>query len=280
MASRIEDIIVLFILPAVRFCFRRGLDINRFTEFAKRAYLKVAEEELRDSEVTVSRLHLATGIDRRAIKQLRDATPKPAQSEANQDIRGRVLTLWQQSKRFQDDSGRPKTLSYQNAGSEFHRLCHRITQSVNPASILFELERSGAVRKDGERLTLIRYNSPPLPGSMEGYEQICRDLDLVLNAGNDNIERKDRIGNLHIRTEFDNIYVKDIERARIWLLEQGKDLHRRFRIFMSECDKDLSPAPDAGATAGAKVALVTASLATAIEPAPHAAASENEKDIN
>ena len=275
MSTKIEDIVVLFLLPVVRFCFQRGLDANRFADFTKRAYLKVAEAELQGSEITVSRLHLATGIDRRAIKQLLKPKEKQTDAATTQDIRGRVVTLWQQSKRFQDEKGNPRPLSYENSGSDFHRLCSRVTQSVNPASILFELERSGAVEKQGDRLVLRRYNSPALPDSLEGYEQVSKDLDLVVNAGSANIERKDRIANLHIRTEFDNIYVKDLARARIWLLEQGKDIHRRLRSFLAECDKDLSPGLEANALAGAKVTLVTASLTSQL-PAPEESAQQEK----
>jgi hypothetical protein len=252
--------IVRLLIPLARYCFRRSVDFNVLVRHLRDAYLQVAEEELRDAEVTVSRLHVATGIDRRVIKQFRTHGSKEARVPITQDMRGRVLAAWAHGKRFSDSRGNARPLTFQGGDSDFNKLCEGVSQSVNPASILFELERTGAVKREDNRLILVRSNPGPSAASEEGTDQIARDMELVLRAGTANLEREDTIGNLHIRTEFDNIYEHDIPKIRLWLLEQGKDLHKNLRAFLSECDKDMSPVPNPSAPAGAKVSLVTASL--------------------
>ncbi|MCB0360642.1 MAG: hypothetical protein KDD44_13435, partial [Bdellovibrionales bacterium] len=44
----------------------------------------------------------------------------------------------------------------------------------------------------------------------------------------------------HIKTEYDNIPVKDIERARRWALEEGSAFHQRARRFFSKLDRDFT----------------------------------------
>lgn len=246
--------------PLIRFFFRRAVDWNAFLRLSREVYLEVAEESFGGGNASISQLHVATGIDRRVLTELRGKKGKLAASPDHQSIRSRVIALWLHSKRYTDKAGQPLGLRYETGNSKFHQLCEQVTQNVNPTTILAELERTGAVKRENGKIVVVRYNVSPLFESDEGIEQIAKDMALVLNAGAANLAQLDSIANLHIRTEFDNIYEDQLPHIRIWLLEQGKELHKKLRSMLGEHDRDMSPRADSGARAGARVALVTAAM--------------------
>lgn len=256
------ECLAILLRPLVRFWLNRSQSFQDFAETAKMVFVEVAEAEMKKStdKVNPSRISVTTGINRAEVVRFfhKDKTP----IEKAPSVLGRVIGQWEQNKRFLTKTGRPKYLSYKGEASEFHSLVYSISAHLNPGTILFELERIGAVNKTEQSVKLESAHLSTANDPRATLEIVAGDMQSLLDAVLENIDRhKEKVKNHHHRTEYDNIYFKDIPAIRDWLWREGKLFHKRARDFISQFDKDVVPPPslnDAEKTewkAGAKVVL-------------------------
>jgi len=257
MASTLEDILVAVCRPALRLCLRNGVRVTRLLDLLKAEAAQLARLELEQAgeKQTVSRLSLMTGINRKEVKRILerdlDSRIEPL------SIGARVIAHWQQSERWTTKKGKPKTLRIQGEEDEFSALVAEVNKDVGPAAILFDLERVGAVERTSRGLQLMA-SAFRLMTPREGYNLLARDIEALAEAAEENIERPEKVRNLHARTEYDNIYVADLPKVRLWLREEGLKLHERTRKFLAKFDKDLGGRPEE--QGGGRVILGTFSL--------------------
>ena len=88
---------------------------------------------------------------------------------------------------------------------------------------------------------------------LAGYNLLSADLNSLARTVDENLSAPEEQKNLHARTEFDNIYYKDLPTIRKWLLEEGTRFHDKARSFLAQYDQDI--VPDRGGDAGAFVVL-------------------------
>ena len=247
--------------PAIRLCLRRSIMFYDFVEIAKRAFVDLAEEELQrnKTKINASRVNLLTGIYRHDIARITRTREAPLPQR--QSLLAAVIGHWEQSRKFKTKRGQPRILSYGTEDSEFHSLVRSVSSNINPTTVLLELERSGAVQKSPHGVKLIRTEQQVAIDEEQLRDLLSRDLNDLVTAVEDNIQTPSNVlGNLHLRTEYDNIYVKDLPAIRTWLLEQGRDFHRRIRQFLSGFDKDVSPDLNPDQPAGGRVSVTAFSL--------------------
>src|SRR5690606_37677168 len=99
----------------------------------------------------------------------------------------RIIGQWQQSARFRSKSGKPRVLSMGGARDEFRALVESVTTEVTPGTILFELERIGAVERvrDGLKLTSRVYLAR---GDLNtGFRMLQSDIDDLIHAVEGNL---------------------------------------------------------------------------------------------
>jgi len=83
------------------------------------------------------------------------------------------------------------------------------------------------------------------------------------------VKREDEIGQLHLRTSFNNICRKDVPDIRRWLIVQAKEFHKRARDYLSIYDKDINPDLMGNTEPIARISLSSFSFAADIEePTP------------
>ncbi len=247
--------------PAIRLCLRRSIMFYDFVEIAKRAFVELAEEELQrnQTKVNASRVNLLTGIYRHDIARI--ARTREAPLPQRQSLLATVIGQWEQSAKFKTKRGQPRVLTYGSEDSEFHKLVRSVSSNINPATVLLELERNGAVQKGPHGVKLMRAEQQVAASEDQLRELLSRDVTDLVTAVEDNIQTPDGVlGNLHLRTEYDNIYVKDLPAIRTWLHEQGRDFHRRIRQFLSGFDKDVSPDLNPNQQAGGRVSVTAFSV--------------------
>lgn len=248
--------------PVIRFFLRRGIAFPRFIELARKTYVKVAADEIAKSEkkVNVSRVSVLTGVYRTEVKRfLIDQDVEPADPSG---ILGRVLAQWENDRKYADKRGNPRILTFNGPGSDFFKLVESISKAVGAAAVLFEAERSGRVVRAKGGIKLLRPVENFSKDVIQGYQLLGQDIQSIIDAVSENLSTKDPIGNLHIRTAFDNIYVRDLPEIRAWLVEQGRELHQRVRAFLTMFDKDINPRTQPGEGAGSKVVFTAFSLIT------------------
>lgn len=254
LGNNIGRCVAMLLRPLARFCLRHGQSYQEFSEIAKLAFIRAADETLSQegAKVNVSRISVLTGIYRPDVTRLIDAAEPSMPSSAS--LTSRVLSLWEQDPTYRTKGGQPRTISYQGESNEFHQICSRVSKAINPGTILFELERNSAVEKTSRGLRLTKRENRIVSDPMQGFSILARDLDTLIRAAEQNLVDPQRITNLHIRTEYDNILKEHIPKIRRWMVDEGKRFHKRAREFLARYDQDINPGKSTG-DAGAKVCI-------------------------
>lgn len=207
----------------------------------KGVYVEVAREQLQKqgAAASASRISVMTGVHRKDVSRLLEAAPV---AKASKNLAARIIGAWRNSKRFCNASGKPRVLSAEGKESEFVSLVQSVSVDLNPYTVLFELERIGAVQRvrSGVRLVSRLYN--PRGDSAAGIGLLGSDISDLMAAVEENIERTEpnAVPNLHIKTEYDNIPETAAAEIRSWCLREGSAFHQRVRNFLSQFDRDIS----------------------------------------
>ena len=142
--------------PLVRVLISQGITAPAFYRIVKRAYVAVAEEDLKSDgfNPTASRIRVMTGVHRKDVNAFRsgESRAKPGQAE-KVPIMARVLGKWLASDETTDDRNRPLPLprSAQD-GPCFDKLVKSVNRDVWPRTVLDELLRQGLVTIDADGL--------------------------------------------------------------------------------------------------------------------------------
>ncbi|MBN8550044.1 MAG: hypothetical protein J0M12_12070 [Deltaproteobacteria bacterium] len=270
-----QQLLGLILRPVVRFLVRRGVVFQEFDAKAREFFVQAAVEELRKTteKINSSRVSVVTGLQRReVIKYMEKAPEVPVRSVS---LTSRVLANWEQQKRFLTKSGTARVLRYDGENSEFSDLCASVSTAIHPGTLLFELQRIGLVKITPNGVKLVRAVEGSLHDAEKVYTILGQDLDLLFTAVDQNMQRVNPTPNHHIRTDYDNIYVDKVAEIREWILNEGRQFHRRVREYLARYDQDVNASKDPQKRAGARVAVLSAGIS--ILPADPAPPTENSQ---
>ncbi|MCB0330048.1 MAG: hypothetical protein KDD70_10300 [Bdellovibrionales bacterium] len=222
--------------PVARFCVRNGFKIKEFTELLKKALIDAAVSELKASreQISVSKIHVMSGVPRVEVKRI---YVKGERKSSEVNLLSRVLARWQQDKRFLTKSGKPRVLTLEGMSSEFVKLVTSVSISLNPYTVLFELERMGLVEKTTHGVKL-KGRSYVTSDHGEGFQFLAEDVADLIETVQENLDGKNATPNHHIKTEFNNIPAEYLQRIREWFDKEGASFHQRARNFLSKLDRD------------------------------------------
>ena len=249
----------LVLTPIMRFCVRRQIKVQSIVESVKVVLLDVAAEEIehRNEEVNVSRLSALTGLHRRDVQRIyREGVTK----DYSFHLINRVIGQWQQDPRFLTKSRKARVLSVDGPDSDFRQLMNSVATDLKPGTVLFELERIGAVErvKNGIKLTAKTYE--PKNNPEDSFDLLADDTEDILRAVEENVFEYDDEPHLHAKTVYDNITVEALPKIHDWLLKEGASFHRKARNFLSKYDIDIHP--NLAKDGGTRVAIGTFSRVT------------------
>ena len=234
------QLLVLILRPAVRFCVRHSIKLQDLTECAKKAYVDYAEQDLSKAGHTanVSRMSVMTGVHRRDVLRLQS---KGIDSKSERDLLTRVMGQWMSDARFVTKSGEPRVLTEGFDGSEFHELCHSISQDINPGTLLFELRRVSAVVPAKGGIKLIHKSYVPQGDALAGFSILADDGESLIDSVEENTMRPSVVPQFHARTSYDNVDPEMAPAVKKWILKEGHEFHRRVREYVSQFDRDINP---------------------------------------
>lgn len=223
----------------------------------RRLFVVAARDEIvaAGMKANVSRLSVGTGMHRGEVKRILEGPELPQLPIESLDVVTRLIGQWRHDPRFLNASGEPRILEYRGENSEFRVLARTVSTAVHSGTMIAELERMGAIEKTPRGLRLVVQAEPSGANVLKSAEILSQDLSSLLSAVTENIIKGDGADNLHIRTEYDNIFCSALPEIRAWMIERGKDFHRQAREFLSRHDKDVSPGSDQRDRAGARVVL-------------------------
>lgn len=226
--------------PVVRFCLRRGLSFQAFLDLSRALFVEEARKEIErgGDSANVSRISALTGLNRRQVTE-QTVSPDPKPSSAT--MLSRVTGTWENDRRFSSRDGKPRLLSCEGTGSEFHYLVAAVSKDLNAYTVLKELERAKRVEREDGGVKLLASSFIIRGDSEEGFRLLGDDVHELVCAVEENVLERPRVPNLHLRTEYTRVRAAEAKRVREWLLEEGSALHARARKFLSTLDLDLHP---------------------------------------
>ena len=242
------NLLLLLMQPIARFCIRRSVKLQDLVDIFKEALVVAARQELarQNEKITGSRLSVMTGVHRKDIKQFIEGK----ESKPISNVITRVVGQWGQDRRFRTRAGKPRVLTVEGADSEFASLVTSVSVDLNPYTVLFELERIGAVARTPRGLKLVVNFYFPEDDLEGAYQLLASDLDDLIRSVEENIHEKPELHHLHLKTEYDKIPKADIPRLKDWLLKEGSSFHDRVRKYVSKHDADVNRSADAHAEYG------------------------------
>ena len=226
--------------PVARFCLRHSIKLQDFIEVLKGVMVEVAQEHLceRDIDVSTSRLSVMTGVHRKDVVRFRSGGVGEKKSG---DIIKRIIGQWRGNNAFLNSSGKPKVLSFDSAEGEFADLIHSVSRELNPYTLLFELERTGAVERTKRGVKLRARMHLPKGDLKEGLLLLESDTEDLIASVEENLFGDLEIPNLHVKTEYDNVPKSAELEIRKWFIEEGSAFHQRARSYLSAYDRDINP---------------------------------------
>lgn len=249
--------------PVIRFCVRRDQAFQFFVEVAKKLFVLAARDELsqRSFNPNVSRISAMTGIDRREVKRFLDEDGVLKRG-SDVNLVAQLLALWETHPTFSTKRHSPRVLSEE----EFKRLAELTNKSLNSGTVLFELLRRGMVEKSAHGIRLIQGEVIHGENTERAYTLLGRDYEALLEVVDANTSGNEAIRNLHLHTEYDNIAEEHLPEIRLWMLNEGRELHKRARAFLAKFDIDGNPALKEASPGGKRVVLTSFSMTSPLPP--------------
>jgi hypothetical protein len=137
--------------PLVRGLVAMGVTFPLFSRMMKRMFIRVAVKETQSAgaPLTVSRISVMTGLQRKDIGQIRAQIERRREPPANISLGARLIGIWNGAKRFTDAAGRPLPLPrFSGARPTFEDLVRTVSSDVRPKAVLDEWLRLGVVAVD------------------------------------------------------------------------------------------------------------------------------------
>lgn len=237
-----RSLLEMILTPVVRYFVRKNYTIQTFYDIAKAVFVAVAIEELEREEgkVNVSRLSAMTGVTRNEVTRIYKRQELPS-VRTGMSIPARVMGQWELDARFCTKARKPRVLSCSGEDNEFYALVESVSKTLNPSTVMKELERIGAVEKTSRGVRLVKDIDRSEDEDPWRIELAAQDMDVLLQAVEENMQHPEVTRNLHIHTEADNILASALPKIREWVLAEGKRHHKRIRDYISKFDADVRP---------------------------------------
>ncbi len=241
--SQLMKLLAFVLRPAVRFCLRHSLRLQDFLECGKTVFIDESAALLQDQElkINISRISLMSGVHRRDVARIREYG---LQLHYEPDLITKTVGLWQTNDRFLTKSRQPRILSTEGPNPEFTSLVESVSKDMNPASVLFDLQRVGAVEITKGAARLIVESYVPKGNPLKGFAILSNDAEDLTQTVEENVLHDPELPQFHARTEYDNVRPEFIPELKRWFLKEGHEFHARVRDFVSKYDQDINPDPN------------------------------------
>ena len=154
--ERIRKVLAGVLAPLARTLLRCGVSYTEFADLAKIAFVDAASSDygVRNRPTNVARVAVMTGLSRKEVSRLRNASRRTRRSNQSQlTLPAAVLKAWFTDARYLERNGLPKVLPFGGAPNSFSALVRSISRDIPPGAMRQELLRAGAVRRvDRSRL--------------------------------------------------------------------------------------------------------------------------------
>jgi len=151
--------VIMLCRPLVRLLIEKGMTFPQFRELIKELYVDVASKQfsLDDKTISDSRIFVLTGVHRKDIKRLRQASEQQKPTiTSSASLSGEIIARWSSMEAFVDDKGNPRQLLKNEINNQpgFEQLVSSVSKDVRPKVILEEWLRLNIVHLKGDYIVL------------------------------------------------------------------------------------------------------------------------------
>lgn len=176
--------------PLVRVFLRNGLAYGQFAEIVKQVFVDVAYQEFQPKHRKQSDAHVAvvTGLTRKEVRRLRQIEKGEDSAALEKYNRAtRVISAWLNDPRFQDGKGGAAILPLEGHDNSFSELVRAYSGDMKTISMLSALEQAGTVRRENDRVRLIKHAYVPGSDPIEKINILGNDCNELLSTIDHNL---------------------------------------------------------------------------------------------
>lgn len=142
--------------PLAQLAVARGVPYAVIDESLRKAFVAMAHAAHPGlpEHRRASRISAATGLHRREVNRLLEATAQPGRDALPRTPAAMLFAHWLTGKRYRSRSGTPRALARVGPAPSFESLAQEVTRDVHPRALLEELLRLGLATFDAERDTV------------------------------------------------------------------------------------------------------------------------------
>lgn len=147
--------------PLVRLLVARGVTYTMLSDLLKQTYVDIADRDFRleGRAPTDSRVSLLSGVHRKDVRRLREATPSgDAAMPDSVALGAQLVAAWTTRREYLDAKGHPRRLPRlaSSGARSFESLVTSVSKDIRARSILDEWLRLGVVELDREDRVVLR----------------------------------------------------------------------------------------------------------------------------
>jgi hypothetical protein len=170
------DALFAVLRPFARLAVNQGVQFGHLEELVKRSLVEAALHavgEGGDQTPPISRLSVVTGIHRKEVKRLLEASDQATPAAELTPV-AQLFTRWMTDPAWQTPDGQPRTLRRRALpddidGHHFEALARSVTTDVHPRTLLDELGRLALIEEDASGNSVrLKVNSFVPAGHLQG----------------------------------------------------------------------------------------------------------------
>lgn len=244
-SQALADATLHLLRPLVRILLRNNVSQHTFAEWAKQAYVDVANAEfgIEGKKQTISRIAILTGLTRKEVQRLLQRPPHGEQSRGEEYHRAaRVITGWVRDPEFGDGKGHPHPLRMDGKRSSFSELVKRYSGDMPVRAMQDELLRVGAVKKlKDDRICLLSRGYIPQKSSIEKLNILGTDTADLIATIDHNLYVKPSDPRFQRKVMYDNVSVEAAQEFHILAAAHAQELLEVLDRWLSHRDHDVNP---------------------------------------
>ncbi len=246
--SAVSTMIRKVLRPLVRLLLRNGVAYADFSNEARGIFVEVASKDfgLPGRKQSVSRISVLTGINRKEVKRLLEEPTLQTDEYQENNRAARVVSGWMRDSDFQQESGKPRVLSWGTADSEggFENLVKRYSGDMTARAILDELVHVGSVHFDKEKskVTLTSNGYVPAASNDELMRLSGDSINDLLNTIDHNFTTQpSEATRLQLSVAYDDVGDHGVELFRNLSHEKSLELLNHLDQFLATQDRSVNP---------------------------------------
>jgi hypothetical protein len=253
--------------PLVRLAIKGGLTHPRLAEMLRQLYVDVATRDLLPDPKsrTDSRVSLLTGVHRKELRRLREATPAEMEMPQAVSLGNAIIARWLGDTPWVDDQGEPRALprTAPDGAPSFDLLVSNVTRDLRPRTVLEEWLSQGLVtlHPDG-KVALNADAFVPRPGQEAQLFYFARNLTDHIAAAVANVTATDTAPFVDRSVHYDRLTPEAAARLR----KYSRDAAQRLLVQVNREALRLVSQHDAPGAATERVNLGVYLYSEADEP--------------